>query len=106
MKNWRDDRATQAAGPQVGHLCLYVAGTDQRAQLAEANVRRCCDTHFAGQYSLRVIDLQQQPEVASREQLLALPMLVRQQPAPKRYLVGTLIDEAKLLESLAIGEEC
>lgn len=104
MKNWRDDKEALAAAPQAGQLCLYVAG--KRAQLAEANVRRCCDEYFAGQYRLHVVDLQQHPEVARREQLLALPVLVRQQPAPKRYLVGTLIDEAKLLASLALSEDC
>lgn len=90
---------------QPGQLRLYVAGAGQRTVLAEANVRRCCETHFPGQYHLEIIDLRQDPELARREQITALPTLVRQYPAPRRCMIGTLSDENLLLHSLAFSAD-
>lgn len=108
MMEWRDDKAQPAAAAataaSLGQLCLYVAGASPRAALAEANVRRCCDLHFGGRYQLTVIDLHQHPELARREQLTALPALVRLHPGPRRYLAGTLTNESQLQSSLALGE--
>lgn len=97
------------AGPALGQpwqLRLYVAGTSPRSELAKANVRQCCKTHFAGRYELEIIDLVQQPELAQRDQVLALPLLVRSTPTSRQYLVGTLSDAAQLLESLGATARC
>lgn len=109
MNRGEDVLHAAPAGPTLGQpwqLRLYVAGTSPRSEQAQANVRHCCDAHFAGCYELEIIDLVQQPELARRDHVLALPLLVRHAPAPHQYLVGTLSNAAQLLESLEAAASC
>jgi len=47
-----------------------------------------------------VIDLMKQPKLASGDQILAVPTLVRRLPPPMRKIIGDLSDEQKLLVGL------
>jgi circadian clock protein KaiB len=49
-----------------------------------------------------VIDLRKTPEMALKEHIVALPMLVRTYPEPRKILVGDLTDTEKVLRSLEI----
>ncbi|NML63837.1 circadian clock protein KaiB [Hymenobacter sp. RP-2-7] len=106
MRNRRDDTTTTlaatpaAANSQPWQLCLYVAGPSDRATRALANLRGCCEQHLAGRYALEVVDVQAFPEVARREQLLALPALVQRGPGRRKCLVGDLSNPEQLLRSL------
>ena len=106
----RDDEMSGAgivaAASQPWQLCLYVAGPSALAERALTNVRTCCEQHLAGHYSLEVVDVQQYPQVARREQLLALPTLVRRLPGPRQCLVGDLSNAELLLHSLTANAVC
>ena len=62
-------------------LHLYVAGNSPRSVEALANVKRVCQEHLAGRYELEVIDIYQQPELAQKARLVAVPTLIRRSPA-------------------------
>jgi circadian clock protein KaiB len=47
-----------------------------------------------------VIDVYQQPELAAREQLVAVPTLIRRLPLPLRRLVGDLSNRKQVLAGL------
>lgn len=81
-------------------LRLYVSGSTQRSLRAIANIKALCEEHLAGRYELEVIDIYQQPELASQEQLLAAPTLMKVLPLPLRRLVGDLSDEDRVLVGL------
>lgn len=84
-------------------LSLYVAGKDHpNSQLAYSNVIRICEEHLPGEYSLQVIDLVQNPDAAFSEQILALPTLVRREPAPIRRIIGDLTNTDRVLVSLGV----
>lgn len=110
MTAWRDDNTHRSESgfppAQPWQLRLYVAGTAPRSERALANLRACCEQHLAGQYSLEVIDVQQYPQLARRDQVLALPLLVRRLPSPRRCLVGDLSNPEQLLRSLFSAEAC
>jgi circadian clock protein KaiB len=53
-------------------------------------------------YSIKVVDLKEHPELAASEQIIAVPTLIRQLPAPIRILVGDLSDKEKVLVGLNI----
>jgi len=110
MRKRRDDKLLElTTTPEAGRpwqLCLYVAGPSDRATRALANLRACCEQHLAGLYSLEVVDIQQFPEVARREQLLALPALVRRLPNPRQCLVGDMSNSEHLLRSLTADAAC
>src|SRR5271163_3733852 len=72
------------------NLRLYVAGQTPRSLTAFANLKRLCEEHLAGRYVIEVIDLLKQPNLAERDQIVALPTLVRSLPEPIKRIVGDL----------------
>jgi circadian clock protein KaiB len=96
---------TDAAVPQDGdtwELRLYVAGQTPKSTAALANLKRYCEEHLVGRYSLEVIDLLQNPQLAEGDQILAIPTLVRKVPEPIRKIIGDLSNEEKVLVGLDI----
>ncbi len=81
-------------------LRLYVAGETPRSLAALANLRRFCEERVQGKYDLEVIDLQKHPKLASGDQILAVPTLVRRLPPPLRKIIGDLSNREKLLIGL------
>ena len=83
-------------------LRLYIAGKTPRALRALKNLQRLCDEHLAGLYSIEVIDLEEQPQLAAGDQIVAVPTLVRRLPEPVRKIIGDL---KKLLAGSTLGLE-
>ena len=81
-------------------LRLYVAGMTPTAKRAIANIKAICDEHLAGQYSLEVVDLMENPTLAEGDQILAVPTLVRELPPPLRKIIGDLSNTEKVLVGL------
>lgn len=96
----RAQAAQQAPVPY--ELRLYVAGATTRSARTIATIKTACEKHLAGRYDLRIIDIYQQPQLARQEHIVAVPLLVKQAPAPRRRLVGDLSDRAQLLAGLDI----
>ena len=83
-------------------LRLYVAGTTARSVAALENLKRVCETHLAGRYSIEVIDLLVNPRRAAGDQIHAVPTLVRKVPEPIRKIIGDLSDEERVLVGLDV----
>jgi circadian clock protein KaiB len=81
---------------------LYVAGQTPRSLTAFANLKRICETHLEGKYKIEVIDLLLHPELAERNQIVAVPTLVRQLPMPTKRIIGDLSNEKYVLLGLEI----
>jgi len=81
-------------------LKLYITGLTSRSSRAIENVRAFCQKHLHGRYDLQVIDVYQQPALASSEQLLAVPTLIKKLPLPLRRLIGDMSDESRILAGL------
>jgi circadian clock protein KaiB len=96
------EAALVASHTQQFRLRLYVIGSGPRSIRAVSNTRALCETHLAGRYDLQVIDLNQRPELARQEQLLAAPTLVREQPEPVRKMVGDMSNLERVLHGLDI----
>lgn len=83
-------------------LRLYITGATPNSKRAITNIRHICEEHLGGRYSLEIIDVYQQQELAEREQLIALPLLIKKQPLPERRMIGDLSDTQKVLKSLGL----
>lgn len=83
-------------------LRLYVAGQTPRSVTAFANLKRLCEEHLAGRYTIEVIDLMKHPQLAAGDQILAIPTLVRKLPQPIRKIVGDLRDTERALVGLQL----
>jgi circadian clock protein KaiB len=80
-------------------LRLYVAGQTPRSLTAFSNLKRLCEEHIAGRYQIEVVDLMKDPELAQRDQIMAIPTLVRKLPAPIKRVIGDLSN----IERVMIG---
>ncbi|WPU91171.1 circadian clock KaiB family protein [Mucilaginibacter sabulilitoris] len=83
-------------------LRLYVAGKTAKSVSALANLKKYCEEHLKGQYTIEVIDLLVQPQLAEGDQIFAIPTLVRKVPEPIRKIIGDLSNEEKVLVGLNI----
>ncbi len=83
-------------------LRLFIAGSSPNSLRAVTNIKRICDTHLPGEFKLEIIDVYQQGELAKKEQLIALPLLIKKMPLPERRLIGDLSETAKVLSALGL----
>lgn len=85
-------------------LRLYIAGKTPRSVTALANLKRYCEENVKDRYSIEVIDLLKNPQLAEGDQILAVPTLVRRVPVPIRKIIGDLSNEEKVLVGLDLRE--
>jgi circadian clock protein KaiB len=85
-------------------LRLFVAGMTARSTRAVANIRAICEKNFPGAYALEVVNLYEQPSLASGEQIIAAPTCVRELPLPTRRVIGDMSNSARVLEGLDLVE--
>jgi len=86
------------------NLRLYVAGQTPKSVAAIANLKRLCESHLSGRYSIDIVDLMQNPGLAQRDQIVAIPTLVRKLPEPIRRIIGDLSNTERVLLGLDILE--
>ena len=65
-----------------------------------ANLKAICEEYLNGQYELDVVDIYQQPALARRDQVIAVPTLIRQLPKPLRRIVGDMSRRERVLVGL------
>ena len=83
-------------------LRQFVTGASSRSGTAIANLRRICEQELEGQYELEIIDVQQFPELAEDEKILATPTLIKSLPLPLRRVIGDMSDTEKVLLGLEV----
>ncbi len=83
-------------------LRLYVAGQTAKSLAAFANLKKVCEEHLAGKYSIEIVDLLVNPQLARGDQIVAIPTLVRKLPAPIRRIIGDLSNTERVLVGLQL----
>jgi circadian clock protein KaiB len=83
-------------------LRLYINGSTLKSTLAVKNIKQVCEQHLNGRYTLEIIDICQQANLARDEQIVAVPTLIKRLPRPLRRLIGDLSDQNKVLFGLAL----
>jgi circadian clock protein KaiB len=87
---------------EIWNLRLYVAGQTPKSITAFANLKKICEEHLEGKYSIEVIDLLKNPQLAKGDQIVAIPTLVRKLPEPLKKIIGDLADTERVLVGLDI----
>ena len=87
---------------QKWELRLYIAGQTPKSILALQNITKYCKEHLEGRYSIEIVDLLKNPQLASGDQIFAIPTLVRKVPEPIRKIIGDLSNEERVLVGLNI----
>jgi circadian clock protein KaiB len=86
----------------VWNLRLYVAGQTAKSMTAFANLKKVCEEHLAGKYTIEVVDLLVNPQLARGDQIVAIPTLVRKLPEPIRRIIGDLSNTERVLVGLQL----
>lgn len=94
-----DLQLAQESG-EMWNLRLYVAGQTLKSLAAFANLKAICEEHLRGKYTIEVIDLLENPQLARGDQILAIPTLVRKLPPPLRKIIGDLSNTERVLVGL------
>ncbi len=94
------DPAAPAPNGDLWQLRLYVAGQTRKSLAAFANLKKLCEEHLAGKYTIEVIDLVEHPHLARGDQIVAIPTLVRKLPPPLRRIIGDLSNTERTLVGL------
>ena len=96
----KNRKSTKTA--EVWDLRLYVAGQTSKSIEAFANLKKICEENLKGKYSIEVIDLLKNPQLAKGDQILAIPTLVRKLPQPIKKIIGNLSNTERVLVGLDI----
>ncbi|MFO7658519.1 MAG: circadian clock KaiB family protein [Bacteroidales bacterium] len=83
---------------------LYITGTTARSILAITNLKKICEEYLRGRYELEVIDLYQKPGLATVDQIIAAPTLIKKLPLPFRRIIGDMSNKEKVLSGLDLRE--
>ena len=102
MKLAADSDAQMNSSEEKWELRLYTAGQTPKSLTAFANLKRLCEEHLKDRYTIEVIDLTRNPQLAAGDQIVAIPTLVRKLPEPLRKIVGDLRDTERTLVGLQL----
>ena len=102
LQDIAERKSPEQSDAKEWNLRLYVAGQTPRSIAAFANLKRLCEEHLSGRYTIEIVDLLKHPQLAAGDQIVAIPTLVRKLPEPLRKIVGDLRDTERALVGLQI----
>ena len=85
------------------HLRLYISGRSDLSERAAANARTFCRNQLGSDYTLEIVDVIAQPQIAEEHGVVTTPTLVRCDPLPERRLIGDLADPARVANMLGFA---
>jgi len=99
------DTAVDHSRNQRYVLRLFVSGISPKSVRAIINVKDFCKEYLSGRHSLEVIDVYKKPALAIGEQIVAVPTLIKQLPAPFRRLIGDMSNIREFLLGMDLLSE-
>lgn len=81
---------------------LYIVEEETHHQEIRDALTRLFDKYLPGLYQLKVINVQEHPELAAQAHVLATPTLIKLRPKPAHRLVGDFYFGESLLQELKI----
>ena len=67
-------------------LQLYVSGMSPKSMEAIENIKKICSELLEDSFQLEIIDLYKHPELASEQQIVFSPSLIKRNPCQKKRL--------------------
>jgi hypothetical protein len=88
-------------GGEPVKLRLFVAGMGPRSTRAIADLQRL-QAEYGEHCQVEIVDIYQQPAAAAQAQIVAVPTLAREEPLPRRKIIGTIANIASVALSLGL----
>ena len=83
-------------------LKLYVTGATAGSLRAIANIKSICEQYLKGRYALEVVDIYRRPALLRRDQIVAIPTLIRKLPPPVKRIIGDLSNKERTLVGMEL----
>lgn len=83
-------------------LKLFVTGSTTKSLQAIGEVKNLCEENLGGRYTLDVIDAHQEPHLVEKDQIVALPTLLKTLPLPLRRILGSFSEKERVLAVLGV----
>ncbi|UTN02616.1 circadian clock KaiB family protein [Flavobacterium bizetiae] len=96
------DDSSDGSSTTKHKFMLFVSGMSVKSGHAIENLRKICDQYLKDAYELEIIDISRDTEQAVIHQIVAIPTLIKTNPAPRRIILGDLSDKEKVLRILNI----
>ena len=84
---------------------LFITGASPNSMRAVSNVKTICEEYLKENYDLEIIDVYREPMITQKENIIALPMLIRRLPLPEKRFVGNMSDIKKFLNAIGVINE-
>lgn len=81
---------------------LYISGHSNVSTLAHINLRKIFEDFLRDHYELKIVYIEEFPELAETAGILTIPTLVRETPLPVKKFIGVMNDQSKILTGLGI----
>ena len=81
-------------------LRLYIIGKTPRAIKALEDLKALLYDQYKDKYTLEVVDVLENPNLAEDDKILATPTVIKLLPLPVRKIIGDLVDKEKVLLGL------
>ena len=98
------DDSSDGSSTTKHKFMLFVSGMSVKSGHAIENLRKICDQDLKDAYELEIIDISRDTEQAVIHQIVAIPTLIKTNPAPRRIILGDLSDKEKVLRILNIRQ--
>ena len=84
------------------HLRLYIIGKTGRSENTVNHLNEIFRDEWAEEYSLEVIDVIENPDLAEQDRIFVTPTLIKVSPEPAQRIVGDLRRKDLLLPGLGL----
>lgn len=81
---------------------LYFAGDTPVSLKAASNAKAIFDKYYKNNYVLHLFDIYKNPAVVEKENIIAVPLLVRKNPLPEIRMIGDFSDMQKVKNEFLI----
>jgi len=81
---------------------LYFAGDTPISLKAARNAKAIFDKYYKNNYALHLFDIYKNPAFVEKENIIAVPLLVRKKPLPEIRMIGDFSDMQKVKNEFLI----
>lgn len=100
-----EDKSTKNRTSKKWVLHLYIAGNTPNCKLALENLRNFCQKELHNQYHIEVVDILRQPEMAEKNNIIAIPTVIKVKPQPRQYIIGDFSNYEAMLLKLGLKQK-
>ena len=83
-------------------LRIYIIDNTPSSNKAISSLKSLLEDEFKGLYSLEIVDLLENPELAEKDKIFATPTVVKALPSPVRKILGDISSREKVLAGLGL----